>query len=69
MTKQEAIWAASKLLCNIYHDDSGGDFEKIKVQARILTAEADGDIDWLCSSLDEIIKFCDKLKKAMYNQG
>lgn len=23
MAKQEAIWAASKLLCNIYHDDSG----------------------------------------------
>ena len=68
MTQQEAIWAASKLLCNIYHDDSGGDFEKIKAQAHIITAEADKNVDNLCSALDEVIKYCEKLKKAMYNQ-
>ena len=68
MEKQQAIWAASKLLCNIYHDDSGGDFEKIKITAQIRTAEADKNVDYLCSALDEIIKFCIKLKKAMYNQ-
>lgn len=68
MTKQEAIWAASKLLCNIYHDDSGGDFEKIKAQAQIITAEADGNVDYLCSALDKVIEFCEKLKRGMYNQ-
>lgn len=66
MTKQEAIWASSKLLCNIYHDDE--DYEKIVLIAKIRTAEADKNVDYLCSSLDEIIKFCNKLKKAMYNQ-
>ena len=68
MTKQQAIWAASKLLMQIYHDDSGGDYEKIKAQAAVLTAEADGNVDYLCSALDEIIKFCEKLKRNMYNQ-
>lgn len=68
MTKQQAIWASSKLLCNIYHDDSGGDFEKIVLTAQIRTAEADKNVDYLCSALDQVIKFCEKLKKAMYNQ-
>ena len=66
MTKQEAIWAASKLLCNIYHDDE--DYEKIVLTAQIRTAEADGNVDYLCSSLDQVIKFCEKLKRNMYNQ-
>lgn len=68
MTKQQAIRVTSNLLRNIYYDDSGGDYEKIKAQAAVLTAEADGNVDYLCSALDEIIKFCEKLKKAMYNQ-
>lgn len=68
MTQQEAIWAASKLLCNIYYDDSGGGFEKIKAQEQIITAEADKNVDCLCSALDQVIEFCEKLKKAMYNQ-
>ena len=46
MTKQEAIWAASKLLCNICHDDSGGDYEKKELKKiekksqRMVSAEA-----------------------------
>lgn len=66
MTKQEAIWAASKLLCNIYHDDE--DYEKIVLTAQIRTAEADGNVDLLCLALDQVIKFCEKLKRNMYNQ-
>lgn len=68
MIQQEAIWAASKLLCNICHDDSGGDFDKIKAQAQIITAEVDKNVDYLCSALDQVIKFCEKLKRNMYNQ-
>ena len=66
MTKQEAIWAASKLLCNIYHDDE--DYEKIVLTAQIRTAEADKNVDYLCSALDKVIEFCEKLKRNIYNQ-
>ena len=66
MEKQQAIWAASKLLCNIYNDDE--DYEKIVLTAQIRTAEADKNVDYLCSALDEVIKFCNKLKRNMYNQ-
>lgn len=66
MTKQEAIWASSKLLCNIYNDDE--DYEKIDLIAQILTAEADKNVDYLCSALDKVIEFCEKLKRNMYNQ-
>ena len=64
MTKNEAIHIASKFLMNVYHDDNG-DFEKLVINAHILTAEADKDAEYLCGALKNIVTFCNKLINAM----
>ena len=65
MTKDEAIWAASKMMQQLYANDNAGN---TNILANILCAEADGNADYFCGALDQIIEFCEKLKKAMYNK-
>ena len=64
MTKDEAIRVTANLLCAVF-DPKGEDYTKVAI---IRTAEADKNIDALCSALDKLIEFCEKLKKVMYNQ-
>ena len=58
MTKEQAFNVAEKLLLHIYSDD-------VMICAKICTAVADKDKDYLTSSLDEIIKFCEEIKKGI----
>ena len=58
MTKDQAIQASEKLLMHIYD----GEFE---VVARICTASADKDADYLYHALDEVTKFIEGLKEGL----
>ena len=58
MTKQQAIQAAEKLLMHIYD----GEYE---IVARICTASADKDAEYLYHALDEVEKFIEELKKGL----
>lgn len=62
-----AMKAASKFLQKIFHTDN--DVEAMECVAQVLTAEANEDIDFFISSLDEVIKFCEKLKKEVWNES
>ena len=48
MTKQEAIWAASKLLRNIYHDDR----ENIEMLKNIIPSEDNPHYDKIMNFLN-----------------
>lgn len=61
MTKEQAFNAAEKLLLHIYGDD-------VMICAKICTASADRDRDYMTGCLDEIIKFCEQLKKTMWGK-
>ena len=61
MTKEEAFIVAEKLLMHIYSED-------ITICARICTASADKDRDYLTGCLDEVIKFCNNIKKGMWEE-
>ena len=61
MTKEESFNAAEKLLMNIYNGH-------MEVCARVCTAVANKDKDYLTGSLDEIIKFCEEIKKGMWEE-
>ena len=65
MTKEEAINVSAALLKNIYDTRNP---KRISALTSIINARDNKDIDWLCSALDNIIKFCDELKTAMYNK-
>ena len=58
MTKDQAIQASEKLLIHIYD----GEFE---VVARICTASADKDAEYLYYTLDEVAKFIEELKAGL----
>lgn len=58
MTKDQAIQASEKLLMHIYD----GEFE---VVARICTASADKDAEYLYYTLDEVAKFIEELKAGL----
>ena len=58
MSKEQAFQIAEKLLMHIYD----GQFDII---ARICTASADKDADYLWSTLDEVIKFINKIKEGL----
>jgi len=58
MTQDQAFQAAEKLLMHIYD----GNFELV---ARICTASADKDTDYLWSALDEVIKFINEIKEGL----
>ena len=58
MTKDQAIQASEKLLINIYN----GEFE---IVARICTASADKDAEYLYYTLNEVAKFIEELKAGL----
>ena len=62
MTKTDAIKAASKLLQRIYHDDSGVPNDAV---IAVLNAEAEENVYYLWSALNEVVKFCGKSQEAM----
>lgn len=62
-----AMKAASKFLQKIFHTDN--DAEAMKCIAQVVTAEAEENTDFFISSLDEVIKFCEKLKKDVWNES
>ena len=62
-----AMKAASKFLQKIFHTDN--DAEAMECIAQVVTAEAEGNTDFFISSLDEVIKFCEKLKKDVWNES
>ena len=59
MTKEQSFNVAEKLLLNIYSDD-------VMICARICTASADKNRDYMTNCLDEVINFCNEIKKAMW---
>ena len=61
MTREQAFSVAERLLLHIYSDD-------VMICAKICTAVADKDKDYLTGSLDEIIKFCEEIKKGMWEK-
>lgn len=62
-----AMKTASAFLKKIFHTDN--DAEAMVYVAQVLTAEADGNIDFFLSALDEVIKFCEKLKKEVLDES
>lgn len=62
-----AMKAASKFLRKIFHTDN--DAEAMECVAQVLTAEAAGNTDFFLSALDEVIGFCEKLKKEVLNES
>lgn len=62
-----AIIAASKFLQKIFHTDD--DAEAMECVAQILTAEANENTDFFLSALDEVISFCEKLKREVLNES
>ena len=62
-----AMKAASKFLRKIFHTDN--DAEAMECVAQVLAAEAAGNTDFFISSIDEVIKFCEKLKKEILNES
>lgn len=59
--------AASKFLQKIFFTDN--DAEAMECVAQVLTAEADENTDFFISSLDEVIGFCEKLKREILNES
>lgn len=64
---KSAMIAASKFLQKIFHTDN--DAEAMECIAQVITAEAEKNTDFFISSLDEVIKFCEKLKKDVWNES
>ena len=62
-----AMKAASKFLQKIFHTDN--DAEAMECVAQVVMAEAEENTDFFISSLDEVIKFCEKLKKDVWNES
>ena len=62
-----AMKAASKFLQKIFHTDN--DAEAMECIAQVVTAEAKGNTDFFLSALDEVIGFCEKLKKDVWNES
>lgn len=65
--RKPAIKIASELLKKIYHDDN--DAVAMECIELIISAEADEDADFFLSALDEVIKFCDELKKDIIDES
>lgn len=65
--RKPAIKVASELLLKMYHDDN--DAEAMESMGVILTAEADEDVDFFLSALDEVIKFCNELKQDIIDES
>ena len=66
MTKEQAIKITAKLLKNVYETNDPKNKDSLAI---ILCAEAEKNIDALSSALDNVIKFCQELKTAMFNKA
>lgn len=62
-----AMKAASKFLQKIFHTDN--DAEVMECVAQVLTAEAEENTDFFLSALDEVIGFCEKLKREVLDES
>lgn len=62
-----AMKAASKFLQKIFFTDN--DTDTMERMAKVLTAEAEGSTDFFLSALDEVIGFCEKLKKEVLDES
>lgn len=62
-----AIKATSKFLQKIFFTDN--DAETMERMAKVLTAEAEGSTDFFLSALDEVIGFCEKLKREILDES
>lgn len=62
-----AMKAASKFLQKIFQTDN--DAEAMECVGQVLTAEAEENTDFFLSALDEVIGFCEKLKKEVLNES
>lgn len=62
-----AMKAASKFLQKIFFTEN--DAEAMECVAQVLTAEVEGNTDFFLSALDEVIGFCEKLKKEVLNES
>lgn len=62
-----AMKAASKFLQKIFFTEN--DTEAMECVAQVLTAEGEGNTDFFLSALDEVIGFCEKLKKEVLNES
>lgn len=62
-----AMKAASKFLQKIFSTDN--DADAMECVAQVLTAEADGNTDFFLSALDEVIGFCEKLKREVLDES
>lgn len=58
--EQTAIKTASELLQKLYNNDNNA--EAMTFVGIVVTKEAENDTDFFLSQLDEVIKFCNKLK-------
>lgn len=67
LIRKPAIKVASKLLLKIIHDDN--DVDAMESMGTILKAEADENVDFFLSALDQVIKFCDELKKNIIDES
>lgn len=63
--EQTAIKTASKLLQRIYHNDN----DDMVYAAIVVTKEADNDIDFFLSQLDQVIAICNTLKGAIIKES
>lgn len=62
-----AMKAASKFLQKVFFTDN--DAEAMESMAKVLTAEAEGSTDFFLSALDEVIGFCEKLKREVLDES
>lgn len=62
-----AMTVASKFLQKIFFTDN--DAEAMECVAQVLTAEAEGNTDFFLSALDEVIGFCEKLKRDVFDES
>lgn len=65
--RKPAMRAASLFLQKIFFTDN--DAEAMECVGKVLTAEAEENVDFFLCSLDEVIKFCEKLKKGIFNES
>ena len=65
--RKPAIKVAYELLKRIYCNDD--DVDAKECLELILSAEAEGNEDFFLSALDEVVKFCDELKKDIIDES
>lgn len=65
--EKTAIKTASKFLQKVYNN--GNNAEAMTFVGIVVTKEAENDTDFFLSQLDEVIKFCNKLKACVLEES